>query len=156
MTDLRIVKPKKRLYWPPDMYDADRPPTHNLTGWRHYLARHPEKRVRGEAGYVVDMDAPLEQEWIAGQGGVLAKVSDMPKGKRRPKEATKIDFGPALAALSELQVEDEEAAGDSEPEGGEGEADESSPSPPEGDQGGDAGDLADRLKKAGEGAEETE
>lgn len=49
-------------------------------------------RFRGAAGYVVDLDAPLEREWCAGQ---THKLEPSAKGLK----ATTITHGPALKAL---------------------------------------------------------
>lgn len=125
--DLFIVKPGKQLCWPPDL--VPRPEgRHSEAGWRNYLIRHPELRVRGEEGYVVDVDAPLESEWLAGQGSMLMNVAELPP-RDRPKEASPIDFPPALTALAEAagdapEVEDSPGpAGPSE----DGEDDDTSP-----------------------------
>lgn len=48
MVDIRIVQTGYALLWPADVFPKAR-------------------RHRGGAGYVVDLDAPLEREWCAGQ-----------------------------------------------------------------------------------------
>lgn len=49
-------------------------------------------RFRGAAGYVVDLDAPLEAEWCSGQ---THKLEPAPAGSK----PNKINHGPALRAL---------------------------------------------------------
>ena len=54
-----------------------------------------ESRYRGGAGYVVDLSAPMEAEWCAGQ---LHKLEDAPKGATPDK----ITLGQAARKLQKL------------------------------------------------------
>lgn len=63
--NLKRVKKGEHLHWPPTIAEGD-------------------KRYRGGEGYVLDMDAPLEKQWCAGQ---LYKLEDAPAGAK-PNELT--------------------------------------------------------------------
>ena len=73
---LKIVKPARTLHWPPGLASSD-------------------NTFRGDPGYVVDFDAPLEREWCAGQEH---KFDDAPAGS----VASAITNHRALRALQKL------------------------------------------------------
>lgn len=107
MTDLRIVRPSKTLFWP-DKY-----------GWSE------KDRVRGTPGYIVDLDAPLERDWCEGQlyklaaapaGSVPSEIKS-PKAARDLREFEKAASGHDPKAALKAKADD---AGimDPEPVGG--------------------------------------
>ncbi len=101
--DLRQVKPGKRLFWPVPLFDSLCPDgsgaakKRGIYGWRQDTKRNQKMRLRGEEGYVVDLDAPLESEWCKENGKALEA---MPKKRGRPRKADVIDFEPALHAIA--------------------------------------------------------
>jgi hypothetical protein len=106
MPRLMAVKPKAILLWPAELYDELRPENHPKVGWREYMRRKLERRVRGEAGYVVDVDAPGEGFFCKGQGSCLVPVAETVEDKRTaPKKATPIDFEPALKYIDRVSAE---------------------------------------------------
>jgi hypothetical protein len=108
--NLHVVAPNKSILWPARMLASQRPPTHGPFGWERYVRRHPELRVRGGAGYVVDLDAPLEREWCADQLAHLVPMAELPAGVAQPKGPTKIDLPAALAEIEEFKSRQRERA----------------------------------------------
>lgn len=96
------VKPAAQLLWPVELYESMRPDHRGVYGWREDMKRKRHLRVRGEEGYVVDLDAPFEAEWCKGQGKILIPLA---KKRGRPKSASKIDFQPALDKIAEWEAE---------------------------------------------------
>ncbi len=78
--NLMQVLPDRALHWPED-----------LSG--------PAQRYRGGEGYVVDLDAPFEAEWCAGQ---LHKLTAAPAGAK-PSEIT---LRAALGLITERDRKD--------------------------------------------------
>jgi hypothetical protein len=81
---LMVVKDGSHLHWPESLAGSD-------------------NRYRGGTGYVVDMDAPREVAWCAGQA---YKLRPAPDGA----VASKIDFAPALRALKAEKEKPQAAA----------------------------------------------
>lgn len=112
--NLYVVRPKAQLVWPTALFPRSASSTHTEAGWQHYLKRHPEMHLRGLAGYVVDLDAPMEQEFCAGQHHFLMPISEM-RGRNRPRKATVIELDNALSAIEGYRAEEavEEPSNDS-------------------------------------------
>lgn len=104
--NLHVVRKEAQLCWPSELFPA--PESHTQRGWENYLVRHPEIRERGLGGYVVDLDAPLEEDlFCKNQGLSLQPIEDLGKKRGRPKGADKIDFEAALEAIKAHLAEEE-------------------------------------------------
>jgi hypothetical protein len=94
---LHIVKPGKVLHWPIEVIrHIPVPERHKkrLNGFRLGLLR--KGLVRGEEGYVVDLDDPRERILCRGQEGRLMPLQDAEGGRSRPRKASKEEFQPYL------------------------------------------------------------
>ncbi len=104
---LYVVRKNKKLLWPAELYPKPGE-AHTVPGWLHYMKRHPELRLRGEVGYVVDISDPREASLIEGQIKKMQPVSELSEADR--------PIAPSRVVASEGMFLPEEFEGEPEPE----------------------------------------
>jgi len=100
-TDIAVVAENQTLYWPESLYPMPASWGNKKRGWLDYMRRHPELRVRGKAGYAVDMNALLERElFCKGQADAFERTSH-----KRRRIAASIEMPGAVDALERFKRE---------------------------------------------------
>jgi hypothetical protein len=96
---LFVVREGAQLFWPAEIYPVPAQWGNKVQGFKRWMQRNHDKRVRGEGGYVVDMSAPFERKWCKGQERCLQPVGEL--GRKAPRKATEIDFQPAALLIQD-------------------------------------------------------
>lgn len=94
------VRKGQVLCWPVRHFPLPAGSNHTEPGWDSYMRRHPELRVRGEAGYVVDLSCGIESVWCEGQVSRLEPAPDATEASPIESAAAEQDMKDAVLGIA--------------------------------------------------------